>query len=104
MRFYWLKDCIEQKQFNVYWKPGNQTLADYITKHHPPTHHKIMRTKCLLHLLNSIATMRGCVNPVPAQTSTNGHGTVTWHRIRAQNVPIHGCDRAAISQNGNLIS
>jgi hypothetical protein len=29
MRFYWLKDRINQKQFHVYWKPGNENLADY---------------------------------------------------------------------------
>jgi hypothetical protein len=92
MRFYWLKDRIEQKQFNVYWKPGNQNLADYVTKHHPPTHHKIMRTKYLLNLIKTIELMRGCVNPIPAQTMTNGHGTVKRHRANKQYVPIHEYD------------
>jgi hypothetical protein len=73
MRFYWLKDRIQQKQFQVYWKPGNQNLADYVTKHHPPAHHKIMRTKYLLNLIHSVQLMRGCVNPVPAQSMPNGH-------------------------------
>jgi hypothetical protein len=43
MRFYWIKDRVEQGQFNVYWGPGFQNLADYFTKHHSPAHHKIIR-------------------------------------------------------------
>jgi hypothetical protein len=43
MRFYWIKDRIKQGQFNVYWGPGYQILADYFTKHHSPAHHKRMR-------------------------------------------------------------
>jgi hypothetical protein len=40
MRFYWIKDRVEQGQFNVYWGPGFQNLADYFTKHHSLAHHK----------------------------------------------------------------
>jgi hypothetical protein len=43
MRFYWIKDRVKQGQFNVYWGPGYQKLADYFTKHHSPAHHKRMR-------------------------------------------------------------
>jgi hypothetical protein len=43
MRFYWIKDRVKQGQFNVYWGPGFQNLADYFTKHHSPAHHKRMR-------------------------------------------------------------
>jgi hypothetical protein len=32
MRFYWIKDRVKQGQFNVYWGPGYQNLADYFTK------------------------------------------------------------------------
>jgi hypothetical protein len=28
MRFYWIKDRVKQGQFNVYWGPGFQNLAD----------------------------------------------------------------------------
>jgi hypothetical protein len=41
MRFYWIKDRVKQGQFNVYWGPGFQNLADYFTKHHSPAHHKL---------------------------------------------------------------
>ena len=40
MRFYWLQDRCEQGQFNIYWAPGATNLADYHTKHHPPSHHR----------------------------------------------------------------
>jgi hypothetical protein len=43
MRFYWIKDRVKQGQFNVYWGPGYQKLADYFTKHHSTAHHKRMR-------------------------------------------------------------
>jgi hypothetical protein len=43
MRFYWVKDRVEQKQFNVGWAPGNTHLGYYFTKHHSPAHHKCMR-------------------------------------------------------------
>jgi hypothetical protein len=39
MHFYWIKDRVKKGQFNVYWGPGCQHLADYFTKHHSPAHH-----------------------------------------------------------------
>jgi hypothetical protein len=48
MRFYWIKDRVKQGQFNVYWGPGYQNLADYFTKHHSPAHHKRMH-KIYIH-------------------------------------------------------
>jgi hypothetical protein len=43
MRYHWLKDRIQQLQFNLYWSPGRLNMADYFTKHHPPSHHRLMR-------------------------------------------------------------
>ena len=40
MRHYWVRDRIGQKQFKVIWRHGIENLADYITKHHSPAHHK----------------------------------------------------------------
>ena len=39
MRFYWLKDCVRQGQFNVFWRPGPTNLAYNNTKHHTAPHH-----------------------------------------------------------------
>merc|ERR1712224_63486 len=38
MRYYWLKDRVEQGQFKIFWEPGDENWADYFTKHHPPSH------------------------------------------------------------------
>ena len=43
MRFEWLLDREQQGQFKIYWRPGKTNLADYFTKHHPPTHHRNVR-------------------------------------------------------------
>jgi hypothetical protein len=43
MRFYWVTDRVKQGQFNVYWGPDFQHLADYFTKSHSPAHHKRVR-------------------------------------------------------------
>jgi hypothetical protein len=47
MRFYWLCDRIEQGQFNLYWRPGATNLADYVSKHHAPSHDQDMRSMYL---------------------------------------------------------
>jgi hypothetical protein len=48
MRFHWLRNRgINQKQFRFYWHPGTLMLADYWTKHHPPSHHRHMRSEIL---------------------------------------------------------
>jgi hypothetical protein len=47
MRFYWIRDRVEQKQFQIYWRKGSENLADYYTKHHPASHHQRMRSRYL---------------------------------------------------------
>ena len=67
MRFWWLKDRIEQKQFRAIWGPGKENLADYTTKFHIPAHHKKMRPIQLFIKDKSPSTLKGCVkimNPV----------------------------------------
>ena len=43
MRFHWLRCRDARRQFQYYWRPGTQNLADYFTKHHPASHHKASR-------------------------------------------------------------
>jgi hypothetical protein len=69
MHFYWIKDRVKQGQFDVYWGPGYQNLADYFTKHHSPAHHKRMR-EIYIHANEQPinrkgirdSALRGCVN------------------------------------------
>jgi hypothetical protein len=53
MKYHWLQDRVRQKQFDVYWRPGKDNLADYHTKHHPVQHHQDVRP-ILLHQANSL--------------------------------------------------
>jgi hypothetical protein len=43
MRFYWILDRCDQKQYKVIWRPGESNYADYFTKHHCTEHHQVMR-------------------------------------------------------------
>ena len=43
MRFYWVRDRVRQGQFLIYWSRGENNLADYFSKHHPASHHRVMR-------------------------------------------------------------
>jgi hypothetical protein len=60
MRHHWLTDRFRQKKIDVYWRPGRENLGDYHTKHHSAQHHKDMRG-FILHQVNSLQVMRGCV-------------------------------------------
>ena len=71
MRFHWMQDRCNQKHFMVYWKPGKGNLADYFSKHHPPHHHRHMRSTYLINLIQSHTNtfcsqtpVQGCVGPV----------------------------------------
>ena len=82
MRVYWLRDRENQKHFRTYWKKEIENNADYLTKHHPTSHHKDMRGKYVLDKLNHVrqilsspkikenmttkkqtACLQGCVDP-----------------------------------------
>eukprot|EP00804_Cyclotella_cryptica_P023958 CCRYP_010060-RB/>CCRYP_010060-RB protein AED:0.62 eAED:0.46 QI:0/-1/0/1/-1/0/1/0/86 len=43
MRFHWLRCRTNLKQFRTYWRTGATNLADYVTKHHTPIHHRTIR-------------------------------------------------------------
>jgi hypothetical protein len=48
MQFHWLQCCDVQDQYQFYWRPGTQNLADYWTKHHPASHHKSFHPQILM--------------------------------------------------------
>ena len=48
MRLHWLRNrSVTQKQFEFYWRPGSTNRGDYLTKHHPPSHHVKIRPEIL---------------------------------------------------------
>ena len=59
MRFYWVQDRVRQGQISVRWSPGTGNLADYFTKHHPPSHHIKMRP-IYLHTKRTANTASDC--------------------------------------------
>ena len=70
MRFYWIQDRTRQGHFLIYWKPGSTNLGDYLSKHHSPAHHRIMRPTYLhptTQLANAVIShiLQGYVNLTP---------------------------------------
>jgi hypothetical protein len=47
MRFYWIKDRVKNGEFLIHWRKGIDNAADYFTKHHSPSHHRLMRSHYL---------------------------------------------------------
>ena len=43
MRYFWIVDQVDQKNFDVRWHPGTENLADYPTKHHTARIHRHVR-------------------------------------------------------------
>ena len=81
MRFHWVRDRVRQGQFAIYWTPGNKNeAADYVTKHHPTSHHRQLRHKLFntQHLANVVVSqlLQGCVStpgiPVPQNPRNPG--------------------------------
>jgi hypothetical protein len=94
MRYWWMKDRINQGQFDLKWAPGKRNLADYFTKHHPPWHHRKMRY-LYLQKVNSMQSIhkpvsaRGCVSStsparVPWNTNHTDQRAVTFRKLRQQ--------------------
>ena len=48
MHYNLLRDRSAQQQFQIRWDKGIHNLADYFTKHHPPSHHCIKRYDYIL--------------------------------------------------------
>jgi len=64
MRFHWLRDHANQKQFRFYWHPGTTNRGDNFTKHHPTSHHPNMQPELLtphkvLRALRKMLNMSG---------------------------------------------
>jgi hypothetical protein len=83
MRYHWLTDRVRQKQFDVYWRPGRENLADYHTKHNSAQHHKDMR-HLILHEANSLQVLLGCVKLLPLPHPPVCARTDAWTNPSAQ--------------------
>ena len=62
MRAHWMKDRMQQGEFDVYWEPAISMLAGYHTKCHSPRHHRAVRP-IFTHIEGqSPAAIQGCAN------------------------------------------
>ena len=85
MCFYWVRDLVQQGQFIFYWKKGSLNHANYFTKHHPASHHALMRP-CHLHCPPSLpgpsnyyaflASAAGPLSPLPFLPESAGEGVL----------------------------
>jgi hypothetical protein len=64
MRYHWLTGRVLQKQFDVYWRPGHENLADYHRKRNSAQYHKYM-CHLILHEANSLQVLLGFVKLPP---------------------------------------
>ena len=69
MQFYWVQDRVRQKRFIVYWSPGEQSIADYFTKHFTTAHHQQIRLQYL-----HVTAKKIIISPFP---SMRAHASVT---------------------------
>ena len=54
IKFYWVRDRVEQNNFEVNCKPGHMNLGSYFTKHHPPAHHRIIKQTYLVNAIIAV--------------------------------------------------
>ena len=47
MKYWWMRDREDQKQFQYYWGSGKKILGDYFTKHFCAAHHREFRPNLL---------------------------------------------------------
>ena len=60
-----IQDRVNQGHFLICWATGKMNLADYFTKHHPVSHHKLMRP-FYVHKASYMfqqAPVQGCIGP-----------------------------------------
>ena len=60
MRFYWVRDRVQQGQFIIYWGPGKDNRGDLYTKHHPTKHCRLHRRVASQGISPDV--LQGCAN------------------------------------------
>jgi hypothetical protein len=90
MRFYWVRDRVRQGQFIVHWKRGPTNMADYFTKHHPPSVHREIRPTYLLSSsCSSDRSVEGVLIPCLRHSGTDQSRVLPTTRRRVSFKPIN---------------
>jgi hypothetical protein len=76
MRFWWIKDCIKQKQYDLQWAPGKTNRADYFTKHFLPWHHKKKRYQYIQRIKRALSAAFAQRSFLPSLLHRSQHGRV----------------------------
>ena len=85
MRWYWLKDRVQQNQFHIYWDKGINKYADYHSKHFTPTYHKTIRPTYILkgyHTPLVYRHARVCLYP-PKLGQSKPNTSLSNHQLKA---------------------
>ena len=72
VRFYWLRDRAKQGQFYIYWDSGKNNFADFHTKKHPPTYHRVNRPIQTYIEGLSPDSLQGCIEMMNSVPSPKG--------------------------------
>ena len=80
MRFHWLRCQDEQGQFQYYWQPGQENMANYWTKHHCADHH-VEKRPMILTPKTVLEALCASTNRTPA-TSGKGLAKTTGVKTR----------------------
>ena len=80
MRFHWLRDRECQRQFRIYWRPGELNYADYWTKPHPVKHHQNIRKEFITPQIVLATSLCYCalVTYLGISASSNTIGELTY--------------------------
>ena len=73
IRYFWIADQVKRRIYKVQWYPGQENLADYLTKHFEAWHHIAVRpwylhmenSPRLLPRANAPSYMKGCAGTIP---------------------------------------
>ena len=60
MRFYWVRDRVQQGKFIIYWGPSKDNRGDLYTKHRPSAYCRLHRRVALQGI--SPGVLQGCAN------------------------------------------
>ena len=90
MKWHWLRDKELLEQLILYWDRGTNNDTDYLTKHHPPIHHRQTRPR-YIHTLNlvrkiseTIRLYKGVLNWVPCTQSCIRYNSLKPIRTETQ--------------------
>ena len=93
MRFYWVRDRVNQGQFIIYYRPGVTNLDDYFTKHQPPSYHIKVRQHYVPDIAPTLSSlqiynnMQGCIYMSKPASAYNVLAMV--NNIISKNIQVH---------------